>query len=375
MQSRIDDMLAMLESPISAIRARAVLLLGHAEHMLSMERLDQLYEDGDSATRVAVLKYLARNLPPDHIQFALKGLTDSANSVRLTALQHLITFPNTSAASSLELLLKNPNFHRHDLVIRAMGVCKDNHALWLLLSILEDVHSPYQMLAGDSISRLDARPITDHLLRLLISDDEKTVFAAILALAPVNDTGIIQPVLHVMNRWWTTSKSRIPNEAVQVLDKFRDIRIRDALLQILSIKYDVPNDYGIIGRSSAIHLLGNYSQPQVISYLVGLLQNGDSWDRNAATYAFTKMRSAKAVDALLANIVHETDQGLLMNYSYALAKLGDKRAVPVLEALMQRDPQTKASIETNLRALNPPTPVKEQSQGRFSKLKLRLRLR
>src|SRR6476646_6160980 len=110
MQTRIDDMLHMLDSPYPAIRARALLLLGHEQQMLPLGRLTQLYDDGDSEIRVAVLKYLARNLPPGHTQLAFKALMDSANSVRLTAVQYVTTFPNVNAAPILETLLKNPDF-------------------------------------------------------------------------------------------------------------------------------------------------------------------------------------------------------------------------------------------------------------------------
>jgi HEAT repeat protein len=110
-------------------------------------------------------------------------------------------------------------------------------------------------------------------------------------------------------------------------------------------------------RISAIHLLGNYLEPQVIQYFIWLLQNGDHWDRNAVTHAFTKIGGTEAVDALIANLPFETDPNNLVNYSYAFAELGDKRAVPMLEALLERiDPIHRSMIETNLRALNPPSP-------------------
>ncbi len=363
----------MLDSPHPALRARGLLLIGQME-MIPLERLDQLYEAGNDEVRIAVLKYLARNLPPGHITIALKALVDSSNSVVLAGVQHLIDFPNTNAASILGSLLNNPAFPRKDLVIRALETCNDGRVLNLFLPILRDAHHPYRMLASSTISRIDAHPILHELLELLVSEDEITVFMATIALAAVRDEQIIEPILSVIDKWWSTTTSRIPYEAVHLLDKFRNLRIRNELLYLLTTKPNLPNQYGNLARSRAIHILGNYSEPQVISYFVQLLQNGDSWDRNAVTYAFTKMKSPEAVDALMANILYENDQTILANYSYAFAVLGDKRAIPILEDVLKRvDPHTRNTIEANLRSLNPSPTANTPHKNLFSNLKLRLR--
>ncbi|MBI1278410.1 MAG: hypothetical protein GC179_09805 [Anaerolineaceae bacterium] len=370
MQTHIDDMLRLLDSPQPAIVARGLQLIG--QHMLPLEQLDRLYEAGNSEVRVAVLKYLARNLPPGHISITHKALSDSSNSVMLAAVQHLITFPNTSTAPILETLLKNPEFPRKDLLIRALESCNDGRALAVLLPIVKDANHPCRMLASDTIGRMDGQPIIYELLYLLASEDEMTSFMASIALAGVRDAEIIEPVLTAIDQWWSTATSRIPFEAAHLLDKFHDPRIRDELLRLLTSKPNLPNQYGNLARSSAIHVLGNYSEPQVISYFTWLLQNGDQWDRYAVTYAFTKMKSTEAVDALMANILYENDPSILANYSYAFAVLGDKRAVPVLEALLERvDTQIRNTIETNLRSLNPP-PSKTKRSNLLMALKRRL---
>lgn len=371
-QAQTDNMLKMLDSPQQEIRARGLLLIGQKE-MIPLERLDQLYEAGDSEVRIAVLEYLMRNLPPGHNTFALKALTDSTNAVKIKALEYLIAFPNINAAPMLETLLEDQDFTRKDLVIQALETCNDGRAIDLLLPILKDAHHRYRMFASSTIGRIGGNPIIHELIPLLASEDEMTVFVATHGLANITDEQIIEPLLTVIDKWWSTMTSRIPDEVAKLLDKFHDARIRDTLLHLLTTKPSRSKAYGDMTRISAIHVLGNYSEPQVINYFTQLLQNGNLGDRYAVTYAFTKMKSPEALDVLMTYIAHETDASLLLNYSYAFAKIGDKRAVPILEDVLKRvDPRTQSSIRSNLMALNPPT-TNDENKSLISKLKSRLK--
>ena len=372
MQTRIDNILHMLDSPIPAIKARALLLLGHEQHMLPLERLAQLYEDRSSEIRIAVLKYLSWNLPPGHTKFAIKALLESTNTIRVKAIEHLISFPDKDAAPILETLLKKPDFPRKDLVIRALSVCDDGRALSILLPILENTYHTERMLASNTIGKLGVQPVINKVLDLLDSDDEINVRVALAALVYANDDQIIGPVLSLLEKWQSIPKSQVAYAAISLLDKFRDVRIHDTLLQILVAKDSQPGIAGELARSSAIYMLAHYPDTQVMQYLMGLLQSGGQSDRQSAIYALTHIGSVEAVDALLTASIVETESHILSNYSSAFASLHNKRAVPILEAILQRvDPLHRSIIEFNLRALNPPT-AKPHRTNLLAGLKRRL---
>lgn len=337
------ELLALLDAPEARNRRVAINWLGRTQHMLPPEQVARLFEDPDDEVRLAVLDYLEINLPPGHHEIALKGLHDPALKVRQHALEYLTRFPTKRAAASLESLIHSEQGRTRDLAIRALGQCDDGRASQVLLEVALDPNDTERFVASHVIGDLSDQSITERLMENLNADDDAMINITVNALRKVRDERVIEPLL----RYIAAKPVRRVIDAIRILDNFRDSRICDGLLALVE-----NNQLDEWARGFALHVLGNYPEARVIDVFKKLLEHGRHHDRHAVGYALTVIGGSEAVDCLMAVCDKETDASVLMQYSYAFAVLGDKRAVPVVQAMLNRvDGHERNGIQSNLKLL------------------------
>lgn len=115
------------------------------------------------------------------------------------------------------------------------------------------------------------------------------------------------------------------------LRELREPRAFDALIAAVREDADVET------RLYAAWALGDLGDPRSVPALLPLLESDDPDLRKIAAYALGSLRDAPDVDDALAPLVHDPVEDVAWNAALSLARRGDRRGLPLLRRMLDRD--------------------------------------
>ena len=321
-------------------KARLAEVLSRHKHLLNPKTLLRLMDTAEPDTRTLVLRLVDDVATEFMVPDLVRRLDDEDWQTRLYLARTLSRFATEASRDALTTLLED----QHKAVRQAaldglagIGIAVDVGAV---CKRLRDPDLTVQTKAVETIVRINDPRAVHHLLDILQDESEYVRRAAVEVLNQVGNSSAIKDLLEALRDrdWWVRVR------AADALGTIGGPKVIEAVLSLIKDKDEFVRRCVIeILNSNRAHA-GNEA---VFESLVGALDDDDWWVRERAIDALASMGDRRAVPWLLR--VLEKDGKAAPVAIRALASLGDPQAIPpVLTALHGRDKAVKAEA---LRAL------------------------
>ena len=300
-----NKLLDFFDDPEVSKPALIEILRVHKEDLSVHELMQRAYKLGtkDKAALFKIIKDMVRvEMLPDLI--ARMGGKDPIMSVHL--INALAQFDRTEVNRALESQLRNGNKMVRSAALNALASRKGGINMEAVARLLQDPDLEVMNKAVEMLIQINNPETVKHLADALKDESEYSRRAAVEVLNEVGNAESVKDLLNVLkdDDWWVRSR------AGDALAEIGGPRIVDAVAELI----DDPDEE--ICRT-AIEILNAMKDERAVKHLIGATDHADWWVRE------------RAVDAL--------------------AKIGNKQALPKLEAMLNQDPKTDAVV---LRALS-----------------------
>lgn len=382
----VEAMAVALQDGDGDVRRTAVQSLIKSGDPRTVELLQGALHDNDSSVRLATVEVLTKVSDPRALDGLASAVKDNDTAVRRAAVDALCESTDPRAVAALAPAVKDNDAAVRRAAVGALSKSADPRALAALAAAVKDGDVAVRRAAVEALAK-SADPQALAGLAAAVKDKDQTVRraavtalsrrkepAAVEALAPAvkdGDAAVRQLALDVL------SKSGHPRaaEMVGAALKGGDGAVAQAAMAAL-LKLEDPQALAPIEamlrdskesvRRSTAELLGKTGAARAASLLVPLLSDRDSGVRQAASNALAALKwrpthdaagaayciargayndlipmGAVAVEPLIAEL-----KRLGTGYAWkserktvvtVLGKLGDRRAIPALEAAVRSD--------------------------------------
>jgi HEAT repeat protein len=130
----------------------------------------------------------------------------------------------------------------------------------------------------------------------------------------------------------------VRSSAVFALEKLDDAGVADALIQALSTEPD------FYVREDLTWALVRIGEP-AFQKLLDMLGDRQASGRSYMAHTLSKMRDARAVDALL-GVLHDPDLAVVRKAVFALGQIGETRAIPAIVGLLGHEDEELQTVLT-----------------------------
>jgi len=310
-------------------RVAALFALGEAGSLSVPAMLAALCDEDAAARRVAAhvlgdLGAAADGLAStEAVEALLAALTDTDASVRKAACMGLAAMPGKNAIERVARQLEATDSHHlaSELVtVLAMSGLRSEACL---LSLLESKSENVRGLAAEALGAIGSSKAVPRLIALFDPQHGGPVNqSATVALAMIGSETAV-PLVSML----ADEREPVGRRAEDALVAMRGGRVVDAILAVL-------DDKSPRVRASAIRILGARRDLVAVPRLVWMLNHDrDLKVRVATAVALGCMQNKLAIAPLARATRHESPE-LRRCAVLALGKLGDKKAVPILEPLL-----------------------------------------
>ncbi|HSB71796.1 MAG TPA: HEAT repeat domain-containing protein [Candidatus Methylomirabilis sp.] len=326
-------LLDLFQAP-EAPRARVAEILSRQKHALNAAALLRLLDSVDAQSRTAVLRLVDEVATDAWLPELIRRTGSEEWLTRLYIARTLRRFSTEAARDALTRLLDDPHKSIRQAALEGLAAMTIPVDIGAVCKCLRDPDLTVQAKAIETIVQLNDPGAVHHLLDSLQDESEYVRRAAVEVLNQVGNTSAIKDLLGALRDrdWWVRVRAADalgtiggPKvvEAVVSLVKDRDEFIRRCAIEILN--------------SNRAHT-GNET---VFQSLVEALEDEDWWVRERAIDALAGLGDRRAVPPLLR--VMERDVKAAPVAIRALASLGDPQAIrPMLTQLRSHDKAVRA---------------------------------
>ena len=241
---------------------------------------------------------------------------------------------DTRAVPHLIPLLASDNPHLRQEVARALGKLKDERAIAPLIDTFrrEEFFDDDEVeaitgweVAAEALAEFEGAAVPSLIEALYDSHGNVRAWAAD-ALRQIRDARAVDPLIHVL----TDREVQVRIDSALALGAIGDAR---AIAPLISVLQHDDND---IVRYSAASALGELVHGEVLEPLVHAVYDPVSDVRIAAIVALAKSAGVEVLQLIL-NLLHDPDACVRSAACHALAAIGDERAIPALEEVIEHD--------------------------------------
>lgn len=211
-----------------------------------------------------------------------------------------------------------------------------------LHKLLEDDNKLVRLTALEGLSNMDADMDIERVCKLLKDPDLNTQGKAIEAVVKINHPQTVRYLLDPLR----DESEYARRAAVEVLNAIGDTgSIKDLFIAIKD------SDWWV--RSRAADALGNIGGPRVVDAVVELLKDEDEFIRRSAIEIINATKDERSFDGLI-NALEDNDWWVRERAIDGLAELGNKKAVPVLIKMLEKEkPESNTALQVvTIRALD-----------------------
>jgi len=308
-------------------KARLVEILSSQKHALDPNALLRLLDTIDKEHRTLVLRLVDEAATESIVPELIRRSTGEDWLVRLYLARTLARFSSEAARDALTALLADPQKSVRQAALEGLGRMQIAVDLGVICGLLRDPDLTVQAKAIETIVQISDPRAVHHLLDILQDDSEYVRRAAVEVLNQVGTTDAIKDLLGALRDrdWWVRVR------AADALGSIGGPKVVEAVLALVKDKDEFI-------RRCAIEILnttrGQVGEERTLASLVGALEDEDWWVRERAIDALASIGDRRAVPALLQ--VMERDSKAAPVAIRALAGLGDVQAIPSLLAQLRR---------------------------------------
>lgn len=319
-----DDFTARLQSNVATVRRQALDEATFREDVKLPENLlVQLLQDKEVDVRERALEYCQWHRPAGHTDYLVAALSDDSLHIRWKAVRHLSSFPTPKAAEPLRQLFKNDDEKLNGMVIMALGKCDDGQTAPFLFNLFTEIPlNPHAYSAGTQLGTLKAAAYVEPLIQFLTSDDEKRVDSAIWALGDIGDHRATEPLLKLLAK--NPENGQLLHTIFIALAKIDDPAMVETLLPFV-------NDERFYIQQGAMGTLAQFQDDRITEAILPYLTSENPDLRATSVNALAKIGGKPVTDKVLEVFERESHPRILVVFVRALARLGDRRAIPLLE--------------------------------------------
>jgi HEAT repeat protein/MFS family permease len=261
-------------------RLNAIEILGQKGHEIKTELLVKYLHNNKETAQVKrhILKTLKLRNEPDSLADIIASLQDEHESVRLTALEILNTFP------SLNSHVRNLTFTKH-------------HAISTIKKLfLTERSSSIKAACIHLLAKFDDHELIPFIIETLQEGDEQVQRACIRACGTFRDRSII----HYIQDYLDHKNSALRGEAIVALWQFK--KLRKTLSHYLEQMKENDKKECIM---AAIYAVGKVGHRKDLAYLVKNLASSDQEIRKKAAYSIAELDHPAAIPHLVEFMIHE----------------------------------------------------------------------
>ncbi len=301
-----DALIHLMKDPDADLRIQAALALGTQRRPAAVEALLEAFEDDDANVRFHAIEAIGKIAPPSAID-RLAQIAESGDFyLAFPAIEALVRINDSVVASRLAPLLQDPVLG--SAAAEALGQMGDEDSVGALVDAVAGSPTPVGALV-DALARIHRRYHTS------FAGSEEIEDLVRRRLSPLGVARILEAI------------GRASGEAVRalvvVVSWLRDPAIPPALARLLGsaeARHDVIEAFVRFG-------------PSALTLLVEQLSAGGIETKRSAVVALGRIGDRRSVPALLALLGEDTRE-LWVPVISALARLGDPRAFEALLDLL-----------------------------------------
>ena len=207
-------------------------------------------------------------------------------------------------------------------------------AIPILIKALRDKDTTVRIEAAEALGNIGDPQAIQPLLK--ISKKRKAVNweDAMIALVKLHQFNAVDEVINILI---TNSNETLWSEAAKALQQFKECKAYEKLVQKINDTSSSPTDIGLYKRA-----LGRLGDKRATPYLVTNLQ-----DINAASMsleALALLNDKSAVQPIIDLLETDPEDYIKEAGIRVLAKLGDKRAIPILRDIYNKDEALRMEV-------------------------------
>ena len=321
-----NQLLSLFQRP-DIPKARLVEVLSTKKHALDPKALFRLLDTIDKENRTLVLRLVDEAATESIVPELVRRSTSEDWLVRLYMARTLARFSTEAARDALTALLADPNKSVRQAALEGLGRMQIPVDVGAICGLLRDPDLTVQAKAIETIAQISDPRVVHHLLDILQDESEYVRRAAVEVLNQVGNTDAIKDLLGALRDrdWWVRVR------AADALGSIGGPKVVEAVLALVK-------DRDEFIRRCAIEILnttrGQAGGERTVASLVGALDDEDWWVRERAIDALARIGDRRAVPALLQLMERDTKAAPVA--IRALAGLGDVQAIPPLLAQLRR---------------------------------------
>ncbi|MBT8143998.1 MAG: HEAT repeat domain-containing protein [Gammaproteobacteria bacterium] len=325
-----NELLDLLDDP-DVPKATLMQVLGAHKDQLDVRKLlTHAYELAPSE-KEAAMKLVAEMSNESLVPELLSRLTGKDALVRTHIINILARFRRDDVQRALQSQLNDRSKIVRQAALSALARMAEGLDISLLGRLLEDPEIEVQNKAVEVLIKVNHPKTPEHLIGALKSENEYSRRSAVEVLNEVGDSSSIKTLLEVLkdDDWWVRSR------AVDALAKIGGPRVVDATLQLIK-----DPDESI--RRAAIEIINATKDERAVKFLIEATRDSDWWVRERAADALAEIGDKKAMPALQAMLSAEPKS--IPAALRAIAVLGESDSIPFIVPLLDR-PEKDVRVE------------------------------
>jgi len=299
---------------------------------LSVHELLQRAYDCEPKEKAAIFKIIEDTIKPDMVPDLIARMGGKDPVIKMHLMNLLARFDDPRINQALEMQLKDPNKMVRSAALAALGSRGGHVDVEKIASALLDPDLDVQSKAVDVLVKVNHPETVRYLIPALKDESEYSRRAAVEVLNEVGDADSVKDLLEAIkdDDWWVRSR------AGDALAEIGGPRVVDSVVKLIRNK-----DEEI--RRTAIEILNATKSDRAEEALIGAADDQDWWVRERAIDALAKIGSKKAVPKIEAMLGQNPKSDTVL--IRALGKLGDANHITKILPMLKR-PEREIQIES-----------------------------
>ncbi len=299
---------------------------------LSVHELLQRAYDCEPKEKAAIFKIIEDTIKPDMVPDLIARMGGKDPVIKMHLMNLLARFDDPRINQALEMQLKDPNKMVRSAALAALGSRGGHVDVEKIASALLDPDLDVQSKAVDVLIKVKHPETVRYLLPALKDESEYSRRAAVEVLNEVGDENSVKDLLEAIkdDDWWVRSR------AGDALAEIGGPRVVDSVVKLIR------NEDEEI-RRTAIEILNSTKSDRAEEALIGAADDQDWWVRERAVDALAKIGSKKALPKIEAMLGQNPKSDTVL--IRALGKLGNANHITKILPMLKR-PEREIQIES-----------------------------
>ncbi|MEL7186595.1 MAG: HEAT repeat domain-containing protein [Pseudomonadota bacterium] len=303
----------------------------HKEDLSVHELLRRAYEC-EPKEKAAIFKIIQDTLKPDMVPDLIARMGGKDPVIKIHLIQLLSKFDKPEITNALEMQLKDPNKMVRGAALSALATRKpDAINIEKVANALVDPDLDVQNKAVDVLVRINHPETVKFLVPALKDENEYARRAAVEVLNEVGNENSVKDLLLAIkdDDWWVRSR------AGDALAEIGGTRVVSSVVKLF-------NDKDEEIRRTAIEILNNTKSEEAVDHLMTATDDTDWWVRERAVDALAKIGDPKSLPKIEAMLGADakTDTVVIR----AMAKMGNHNHIQKILPMLKR-PEREIQIE------------------------------